>query len=89
VNKFAARSVQTVAAVATWGTGLDPGNAGRIFDGFFTTRREAIGMGAAVSRWIIEARGGALSAAPDRPYGSIFQFAMPGAAERNGGDDGS
>lgn len=45
-------------------------------------------MGLAISRSIIEAHGGALSASPVQPYGSIWQFTMPRAAEGNGGDDG-
>jgi signal transduction histidine kinase len=61
----------------------------RIFDGFFTTKLEGIGMGLAISRSIIEAHGGALWAAPNQPHGSVFQFTIPGVVERKGGDNGS
>ena len=62
--------------VADVGTGLDPANVDRIFDGFFTTKPEGIGMGLAISRSIIEAHLGVLWAAPNQPHGSIFQFTM-------------
>ncbi|MGA3005782.1 MAG: ATP-binding protein [Acetobacteraceae bacterium] len=63
--------------VADVGTGLDPANVDRIFDGFFTTKPEGIGMRLAISRSIIEAHLGVLWAAPNQPHGSIFQFTMP------------
>jgi signal transduction histidine kinase len=78
-----------LVAVADAGTGLDPANVDRIFDGFFTTKLEGIGMGLAISRSIIEAHGGALWAAPNQPHGSVFQFTIPGVVERKGGDNGS
>jgi signal transduction histidine kinase len=71
------------------GTGLDPVNADRIFNGFFITRLRGTGMELAISRSMIEAHGGALWASPNQPYGSIFQFTMPRAAARNGSDDGA
>jgi C4-dicarboxylate-specific signal transduction histidine kinase len=76
-------------AVADGGTGLDPANVDRIFDRFFTTKPEGIGMGLAISRSIIEAHGGALWATPNQPHGSIFQFTMPGTAEQKGAHNGS
>jgi len=36
-----------------------------------------MGMGLAISRSIIEANDGRLSAAPNRPYGAIFRFTLP------------
>jgi C4-dicarboxylate-specific signal transduction histidine kinase len=73
-----------LVAIADGGTGLDPANVDRIFDRFFTTKPEGIGMGFAISRSIIEAHGGALWAMPNQPYGSIFQFTVPGAVEQKG-----
>jgi PAS domain S-box-containing protein len=62
------------------GTGIDPANIGRIFDTFFTTKEQGMGMGLSISRSIIEAHGGRLSAAPGEPYGSIFQIVLPADA---------
>jgi signal transduction histidine kinase len=59
------------------GTGLDPGKVDRIFDAFFTTKLEGMGMGLSICRSIVEAHGGRLWASPNQPYGSIFHFTMP------------
>ncbi|HTV96736.1 MAG TPA: ATP-binding protein [Steroidobacteraceae bacterium] len=59
------------------GTGLDPQKAQQVFDAFYTTKREGMGMGLAVSRGIIEAHGGRLWATPNEPVGAVFQFKLP------------
>lgn len=70
------------------GSGLDPERISRIFDSFFTTKPDGIGIGLAVSRSIIEAHGGSLWAAPGEPFGARVGFTLPAAApdrERDGG----
>jgi signal transduction histidine kinase len=64
-------------AVTDTGTGLDPAKVDRIFDAFFTTKREGMGMGLSICRSIIEVHGGRLWASPNSPHGSVFQFTMP------------
>ena len=76
-----------LVAVADAGTGLDPANVDRIFEGFFTTKPEGIGIGLTISRSIIEAHGGTLWATPNRPHGSVFQFTLPGAVKQTESDD--
>ena len=61
------------------GRGLDPKQASRIFDSFFTTKPEGIGMGLSISRSIVEAHGGHLRAVPGSLHGAIFQFILPKA----------
>jgi PAS domain S-box-containing protein len=59
------------------GTGLDPNEAPRIFDAFFTTKPNGMGMGLSISRSIIEAHGGQLHAAPAKPHGTVLIFTVP------------
>jgi signal transduction histidine kinase len=49
----------------------------RLFEPFFTTRTQGIGMGLAISRSIIEAHGGRLWAESTPDRGSVFQFTLP------------
>ena len=60
------------------GTGIDPEHAERIFDAFFTTKTNGMGMGLAICRSIVEAHGGTLSVSPGVPYGSVFHIVLPG-----------
>jgi PAS domain S-box-containing protein len=73
-------------AVTDTGTGLDPAKVNRIFDAFFTTKPEGMGMGLSICRSIIEAHGGRLRASPNPPYGSVFQFTMPVMTKRIASD---
>jgi PAS domain S-box-containing protein len=59
------------------GTGLDPASLERIFEAFYTTKPDGIGMGLAISLTIIEAHGGQLWATPNVPHGAIFRLRLP------------
>jgi two-component system, LuxR family, sensor kinase FixL len=59
------------------GPGLDPKQLDRLFQSFYTTKPDGIGMGLAISRSIAEAHGGRLSAAPNTPHGALFRFTLP------------
>jgi len=61
------------------GAGIDANDMGRIFDAFFTTKSNGMGMGLAICRSIVEAHGGRLSASPAIPHGSIFHVVLPRA----------
>ena len=74
-----------LVSVADVGTGIPPARMGRIFDAFFTTKPEGMGMGLALSRSIVEAHGGRLWASPQRPNGTIFQFTLPAQDQPEGG----
>ena len=67
------------------GTGIDPENLDRIFEAFFTTKSEGMGMGLAICRSIIEAHDGRLWASPGR-RGSVFNVLLP-AAQNAAKDD--
>lgn len=60
------------------GAGLPAGTADRVFEAFFTTKPDGLGLGLAISRSIIEAHGGRLWALPNdgRP-GAAFRFTLP------------
>jgi signal transduction histidine kinase len=62
------------------GTGIEPESRDRIFEAFFTTKSNGMGMGLAICRLVIEAHGGTLSASPVIPHGTVFRFTLPGAA---------
>jgi PAS domain S-box-containing protein len=64
-------------AIYDWGPGLDTDNCDRIFASFYTTKPHGMGMGLSISRSIIEAHGGRLTAAANKPHGAIFQFTVP------------
>jgi PAS domain S-box-containing protein len=68
---------EVLVQVQDSGQGLDPENAHRIFDSFFTTKPEGTGMGLSISRSIVEAHGGRLLAMPGSPHGAVFQVALP------------
>jgi C4-dicarboxylate-specific signal transduction histidine kinase len=59
------------------GLGLDPASLDRLFDSFYTTKRDGIGMGLAISRSIVESHGGKLWATPNQPHGAVFRFTLP------------
>jgi len=59
------------------GQGWEPQHANRIFDAFFTTKEDGIGMGLTISRSIIEAHGGRLWAERSLPHGAILSFTLP------------
>ncbi|MGY3412665.1 C4-dicarboxylate-specific signal transduction histidine kinase [Bradyrhizobium sp. GM5.1] len=63
------------------GPGLDPNCADRVFDAFYTTKSEGMGMGLAICHSIIEAHGGRMWAGANDPRGAVFQFSMPVAPE--------
>jgi signal transduction histidine kinase len=66
-----------VVTVADSGTGIDPQNSERIFDAFFTTKSNGMGMGLSICRSIVEAHGGRMSVSPAHPHGSVFQVFLP------------
>jgi signal transduction histidine kinase len=68
---------QLLVSVKDTGTGLQPEQADRIFNAFFTTKPQGTGMGLPISRSIIESHGGRLWATPHSGRGAIFEFTLP------------
>jgi C4-dicarboxylate-specific signal transduction histidine kinase len=59
------------------GVGLGQGKAERLFDAFFTTKPDGLGLGLSICRTIISAHGGHLSNANNEDYGATFEFILP------------
>jgi signal transduction histidine kinase len=59
------------------GPGLSPESLSRLFEPFYTTKPEGMGMGLSICRSIIEAHGGRLWAIACEPQGALFQFTIP------------
>jgi C4-dicarboxylate-specific signal transduction histidine kinase len=71
-----------LVAVQDSGVGLDAKQMEQIFETFYTTKPEGLGMGLSICRSIIEGHGGRLWAEPNQGPGATFQFTLPIA---NGG----
>ena len=59
------------------GIGIEPGTLDRIFDTFYTTKPQGMGMGLAISRSIVENHGGKLQAIPNDGPGMRFELTLP------------
>jgi PAS domain S-box-containing protein len=78
VKSMASEPKGVAVSVQDSGAGIDPKNIDRIFDAFFTTKTNGMGMGLAICRSIIEAHGGNLSVSQGVPHGSVFHIVLPG-----------
>jgi PAS domain S-box-containing protein len=72
-----AERTDVLITVRDSGPGLDPQIIDRLFEPFYTTKPEGLGMGLTISRSIIEAHGGRLWAKANAPQGAVFQFTLP------------
>jgi PAS domain S-box-containing protein len=70
---------ELVVTVHDNGPGLGFADSERLFDAFFTTKPDGMGMGLSISRSIVEAHGGRLWASPAAHVGTEFHFTLPTA----------
>ncbi|SDR23388.1 GAF domain-containing protein [Rhizobiales bacterium GAS191] len=72
---------EVLVSVADSGPGIAADDLEHIFDSFYSTKPQGLGVGLSISRSIVEAHGGRLSLASNASSGSVFQFTLPIANE--------
>ena len=82
VSSTFADQTSVLASVKDTGPGIDPAVAERMFQPFFTTKPDGLGMGLSICRSIIEAHGGRLWVSPRTPQGADVRFTIPFWAEQ-------
>jgi signal transduction histidine kinase len=63
------------------GAGIEKANLDHIFDAFYTTKADGLGMGLAIVRSIVEAHGGRVGARNNPAGGATFSFTLPAVKE--------
>ena len=66
-----------LVAVRDSGPGLAPEALEHLFESFYSTKPNGLGLGLSICRSIIEAHGGRLWASANAPSGAVFQFTLP------------
>ena len=77
IRSSAQESDKVLVAVQDSGIGIDSQNLDKIFDTFYTTKPQGMGMGLAISRSIVENHDGSLWATANPDKGATFQFTLP------------
>ena len=67
-------------AVTDVGAGIDDDVATQLFNPFFTTKAEGMGLGLSLCRTVIEQHGGHLAFETHAPKGTVFRFTLPAAS---------
>jgi len=71
---------QVEVAVIDRGCGIPPQRLAELFDSFFTTKPDGMGVGLSIARWIVLAHGGRIWAANGAAGGAEFRFTLRTAA---------
>jgi PAS domain S-box-containing protein len=66
-------------AIADTGHGIPPERLGHIFDSFFTTKRDGMGLGLSIARSLIDAHRGTITAQNNPDVGATFLIVLPGS----------
>jgi C4-dicarboxylate-specific signal transduction histidine kinase len=73
---------ELVVRVVDRGRGVDAADGEHIFEPFYSTKEQGLGIGLAICRSIVEAHGGKLSHLVDSAGRTVFQFTLPTAEEK-------
>jgi two-component system sensor kinase FixL len=87
VSATPARDGMIEVAIADTGPGISPGLAERLFQPFFTTKSQGMGVGLSISRTIIEAHGGRIWVETNERGGATFRFTLRAVEPGDLGDD--
>jgi signal transduction histidine kinase len=71
----------TRISVRDYGVGISEEARERLFDHFFTTKRDGLGMGLAIVRSIVESHGGTVTGENSQGAGAKFSFTLPASAK--------
>ncbi len=84
ISTAKSNSDHVLVTVQDTGPGLAPEGLDRLFEAFYTTKPNGLGMGLSICRSIIEAHQGRLWATANKPQGAAFQFMLPTLHGENG-----
>jgi signal transduction histidine kinase len=77
LTSSALESNAVAVSIEDTGTGIRPGDIDRIFQPFFTTKSNGMGLGLAICQSIVESHGGTMTVGVNAPHGSIFRINLP------------
>jgi signal transduction histidine kinase len=77
ISSAMSSSSGVLLSVRDTGRGVSPEQLERLFDPFYTTKSDGMGMGLSICRSIVESHGGKIWAAANPPQGAAFYFTIP------------
>ncbi|HET6306961.1 MAG TPA: AAA family ATPase [Rhodopila sp.] len=77
VTTAQAETEGVLVTVRDSGPGLSPSSLERLFEAFYTTKPNGLGLGLSICRSIVEAHGGRMWVSANTPHGAAFHFTLP------------
>lgn len=74
---------QVLISISDTGTGIGEAFAEQVFAHLFTTKPDGVGLGLAICKSIVEAHGGQIQMQANAPFGTVFSFTLPPAADHD------